>query len=458
MKTILINFNNSFFVRNFLRTDTLQCLLRRDIRLVLLTSQEKVDYYKKEFPHKQITYLAAPKITRFPAERFFKFIEMASIHTETVKMMQRSEFYRSELSIIKRIYLYALRRLFWFLGQFRWWRTIVRFSYYRLPSQDYKKFLDEYRPDLVYSPTTVYADNRLIKEAKKRGILTAAMVLSWDNFYSKSILRVHSDWLLVHTASIKKQAENIGDYPGDKIIVTGLPQYDRYFNKQGILPREDFIQSISGDPKKKLIVYAFSGKVGLQNDFRMITILSESVRKNSIYPAAQILVRPYPRYDLSEGKLDVLKKKYPILGVSAMSHVGLNTDNWEFDEHSLNLLTNTLYHADVIITTYSTFFIEGAIFDKPLIGISFDGKDKLSYHESARRFFDWDHLRDIKKYDAITLVCSEDELIGAINKSFANPAYRADGRKKMVKTQSEFQDGKSGLRVAEAILHILHHS
>jgi CDP-glycerol glycerophosphotransferase (TagB/SpsB family) len=101
---------------------------------------------------------------------------------------------------------------------------------------------------------------------------------------------------------------------------------------------------------------------------------------------------------------------------------------------------------------YSTFFIEAAIFDKPLIGIAFDGLKKLPYWDSASRFFEWDHLRDIKPLNGIWLVDDKNELILAINKYLKEPNFLKEGREKIVSKQVQFTDGGSAERMANVII------
>ena len=70
MKTILIKFDNSFFVRNFLRTDIFNILRDRiDVRIVFLVPQEKKEYYMKEFMHERVIFDVLPECKHFLSER-----------------------------------------------------------------------------------------------------------------------------------------------------------------------------------------------------------------------------------------------------------------------------------------------------------------------------------------------------------------------------------------------------
>ena len=466
MKTILIKFDNSFFVRNFLRTDALSIMLARpDVRLVLLAPVEKIGYYQKEFLHlaslrprigANLLFEPLPQYRYVRMERIFKFIEMAGIHTRTATLIHRTEFVRTrgQKWLLRRFARYAAQRFCWHLGRFTAFRRFIRWVYYVLPSDAFSDIFSRYRPDLVYCSSLLPGDARLLKEAKRGGIRTAGMILSWDNLYSKTFLRVYPDTLLAHTSRVADQALMYGDYPAEQITLIGIPQYDRYMRKSDVVPRKEFIRWLGGDPNKRLIVYAVSGKAGLHIDLEIVEAIHYAIEKKEITYPAQVLFRPYPRYDATEEQIKRLQNRYGMLVKPSMAHVGKGKDSWEFDEQSLWLLSNTLAHADVVIVMYSTFFIEAAIFDKPLIAAAFD-KEPRSYWHSARRFFEWDHLRELGEFGGITYARSREELINAINLSFENPSHLHEGRRRMVETQCQYTDGKSAERLANELLKLL---
>lgn len=459
MKTILIPITNNFIVRSFLRTDALQILgAVADMRLVFLAPEPKGEYYRSQFPGARIIFDALPPYAASRRERLWRFLEIASIHTRTTAIMQRSALQRrgSRQRFPLRLMAFLGKSVLRQGGRFRLWRRCVRKSYASIPGDArVAAMFDHYRPDLVYAPTMLFPDMAILKEAKKRGITTVGMVLSWDNLYSKTMLRVHPDLLLVHTDSIKRQAEALGDYPARRIQVVGVPQYDRVFRKEGLRARDAFISSLGGDPKKKLIVYALSGKAGLSLEYDTIEMLWRMREAGNIPRDILVFVRPYPRFDLPPYVLERITKKYGFLSVPSMAHAGTGKDSWEFDERALDLLVNTLHHADLIMTMYSTFFIEGAVCGKPLIGIAFDGGQKNNFWNSAARFFEWDHLAEINPLNGIRLVRSEAELCDAIRAYLENPEWLAEGRARIVAQQCGLSDGRAGERVAALLLDVL---
>lgn len=459
MKTILIPISNSFFVRNFLRTDAFNNMRDMpEVRLVFLAFPDKIEYYRREFLAGDTVFDILPNIRLKFFERFFKFWEYSSVHTRTSKMLLEDYLFYNEAkeSVLRRLFFFLVGMMCWNLGKFRRWHSLIRRIYKFSNHREIDELLDKWQPDLVFAPSMVYPeDHALLRAAKKNGIKTIGMVLSWDNLWSKAILRVFPDKLLVHVDLIKKQAIEMAGYPAEKIIVTGIPQYDRHFNKRGIAGREEFFKSIGADPRKKLLVYALSGKKSLQLDIDILKIIGKNIKNQRIEENVEVLVRPYPRLGLSEEAISELRANYSFLSHPAVTNVGSGSDSWEFGEGSIEFLLNTLEYADIVLVTHSTFFIEAANFDKPLIGVAFDADPRADYRHSAKRFFKWEHLAGIKETGGIWLVNSEEELINAINSYLENPKLLSSGRRRIVETQTQFTDGESGVRLAKAVLEML---
>ena len=461
MKTIFITLHNTFAIRNLFRSGALSVLLNeRDTRVVALVPEEKIPYYQKEF--KDVIFERLPVEARNSwIERFFYFLTVDSIHTNSVKIQQYSQVFRigSRSYFLQRIFFFPLQRLFWRLGAFSWWRPFVRRLYSFLPSGLYGELFEKYKPNLVFAANMIFADDyRLILEAKRRGIKTMGMILSWDNLMTKSFLQVFPDRLIVHNPIIQEDAFYYAGYPKERVIVTGIPQYDMYFRKNYIMPRDEFILSIGGDPKRKFILYAASGKTSMLFDIDIVDIIQRAIESGRVRGRPQLLVRPYPRYDFSPEKVKKVKSFKNVLIYSPVKHLGTGRDDWEFSDEALKFLVNSLAHSDVVIDASSTFLIEGVVFDKPTISALFDGYQKVDYWNSMRKMFDFEHLAAIKKIGAIDFSLSEDELYNDINEALENPGKRREERKKMVSRQCAFTDGKSAERVAKAILDTLNHA
>jgi hypothetical protein len=454
MAKILIPISNSFFVRNFLRAGFLE-FFPIDTKFVFLVPREKIAYYRKEFPKENLDFVDLPVVRFKWAEKFSRECEASMIPTRTVLMMHQFHFCRkgTKQRLIFRLPIFIGRMILWCAGHTRLAREAFRFMYRLFQESLYQRCIRELMPDLLFCPTMVYGKEWiLLKEAKRLSVPTIGMTSSWDNLYAKTFLRVKPDRLLLQTELMKATALLFCDFPRARISVTGVPQYDRYFRRPPALDRDGFIRRLGGDPKKKLILYAFSGKVTTDLDMTAVRFLADSIAACRLFHSTQILVRPYPKRDFTEAKIDRLKHDYPGLLVnrSAMS-VGTSKDAWEFDETALSFLGESLEYADVVVTACSTFIVEAAVFGKPIVSIGFDFEKNVNYWNSARRFFDWNHLSDIKPLGGVKVAASREDLLSALNQYLEDPLLLSSGRRAIVNQQCGFSDGRSVFRVAEEI-------
>ena len=357
MKIILIPITNTFVVRTFLRTDAYRIIeAAPDARMVFLVPPEKLAYYRIEFPSPRALFDILPEVRDTRVERFFKVWETSSIHARTQEMLQRWELarQRSRAAFARGVPLFLLRRLCWHLGAYAWWREIIRRCYVLFSDAEVAAAFDRHAPDMVFCPVMIGGEYAFLREARRRGIATVGMILSWDNLFSKNLIRVHPDTLLVHTDTIGDAARHLGDMPGSRIRAIGIPQYDRYFRGENkgyhLEPRADFFRRIGADPAKKLILYAFSGKAGLDIELEIAELLHEALAKKEIQPEAQVLIRSYPRSDFSEEKTEMFRKRYGFLVVPSVARTGSDAESWEFDEPSLEFLASSLAHADFVMT------------------------------------------------------------------------------------------------------------
>jgi len=459
MKKILIPVSNSFFARNFLRNGFAVKLKQEGLLVIFAAPAEKIAFYKKEFEKDGAVFCEIPSIPKSRIDSFFKKLEMWSIHSRFVALTHWNFLFRcgAKDPIASRLVIFPLRMILWQLGRFRFWRAFVRNLFYLTNKKEIRALIEKHKPDVVFCPfMNLGFEWHFLKEAKKLGIKAIGMTPSWDNFYSKTFLRVKPDFLLVQTELMKEQAIKYADYHAKNIFVTGLPQYDRYFLKEGILPRDEFFKSIGADPKKKLIVFGCSGKVTQELDTAFLPVIYKTLQDAGILDRIQILIRPHPKRPLSDFILERAQKDFGFLAKNPAVPIAVSGDKWEFDDKAISLLSNTLAHADIVIATCTTFFVEAAIFGKPLIAIGFDTFKKHIYWNSARRFFEWDHLADLACTGGVWQVKSEMELASAITAYIANPALHATERRRIVGEQVVFTDGKSIERIVYALKSVMY--
>lgn len=458
MNRILVSASTGALVRNFLRAGFIVEAKRFGLSLVFVVPREKINVYKKEFGMQGVLFETAPRQDFAFLESVFKIGEKWSIHSRFMWFHHLFFLKRhgSQDVFLIRIVLFSVRIFLWFLGGFRLFRHTIRFVYSLLPAPSARAFLKAHQPTLVFCPSLFYGvEWQLVKEARRLGITTVGMVASWDNFYSKTFLRIFSDYLFVQNELLKKQAIVLADYPEGRIRVVGAPQYDRHWRRERVVSRSEFMKRIGADPSKKLVLYAFSGKISETVDNEILTVLNKVLHESGLKHTTEVLVRPYPKRNFSPQKAQWAKTSFGFLVEESSTEMSAGKDKWELDERALNFMTNSLVHADVVLTACSTFFVEAAVFGTPLIGISFDGGLKLNRWNSTRRFRKWEHIADLERTGGVWFVENEIEFLRALRSYVLSRELHASRRKRIVEEQIAGLGGKSAHTVAESLKEIM---
>jgi hypothetical protein len=106
---------------------------------------------------------------------------------------------------------------------------------------------------------------------------------------------------------------------------------------------------------------------------------------------------------------------------------------------------------DLLISTVSTLNLEGAIFDKPLISIGFDGEHSLPFALSTARYYRYDHMLPVVNSGGMVVAYTIDELVRCIREYLQNPTKDAAGRHRIAEDLVG-ECGEAGKRVAQFII------
>ena len=154
-------------------------------------------------------------------------------------------------------------------------------------------------PRICLSPE----DFRLLRQAKRRGVKTAATAKSWDVLTTKAFTRVRADRLLVFNEFNRQEAIALGDYRQENIVVTGFPQFDIYAREEIFMPRDVFMRSIGADPAKRMALIAVPGDWKTPYTQEIMKELDRRIDAGHYPVPLQILARFHPKYPDSSEKL-----------------------------------------------------------------------------------------------------------------------------------------------------------
>lgn len=455
MKTLFITSFHSFISKNILNTDVLRSLRKEpDLRVVLLVPNHKASFFERYYASENVVVqgIETSRITRSKANIFFirLLFLMIDSHYVWYKRVERRDADPTPMAWVKYHVYGGLVRL---LSGSPFLNRIARFSYHHLtPKSFFKEAFERYRPSLVFS-TDVFDpfDAQLLKEAQHRGVKTLAMVRSWDNCYSKGLMAVLPDRLLVNNGILKEEAVTLHDYPAGRIEVVGLPQFDAFVNEERA-SRESFFAKIGVDPGKRLVLIAPAGAILSDTDGQLCEILARALEDGKIKRPVHFFVRNHPGHPADLSRF----RKNPDFTIQDPGHVfDANPKDTELAPDDQRFLADLLFHSDVVMYVATSLGLDAAVYDKPEIMIVFDGYEKKPYTKSVARYRDEDHMKKLVATGGARVVNSPDELIAALGAYLENPVLDKTGRERIVREQLYRIDGKSGERVFQAILESL---
>lgn len=452
MKTIFITAFNPFILRNILTGDALKVLKQNhDTRVVVFVPDYKVAFFQKEIGAENVIVkgVAVGKISR--QDIIFRFVDSSLVNTPTLAVHKRVQLDRKK-NYPRFIANWLLMKIF---SRSRFLKRCTRLLDYLTISKDrFAQYFEKYQPNLIFTTDVFHDDDvHLLAEAKKTGVKTIGMVRSWDNFTTKGIMRLHPDHLIVHNEVIKNEAIKHSNFNPERIFVSGIPQYDVYFNdKDQRMPRTEFFRKVGLDPDKKLILFSPFGNRFTDIDWQIMAILREFIDKQLI-TSSQILVRLTPNDEVSFGNF-VPNNNFYVDRPGHQFYTGVFRDQ-ELTLPDFRWLADCLYHSDVIIAGGASIGIDAAIFGKPGILIHFDGHEQRPYWQSVRRFYEYRHATALIEMGAFRSAKSRDELLAYLRDYLENPRLGNEAREKMLIRQCWKLDGQAGKRIGDLLLHYL---
>lgn len=460
-KTILLPIYNGIRAKNFFRNDSYRALVSDpNIRLVIIIPPSKLEYYRKEYPEKNVVFEPLNIISEPKFGRILGVIALTLLNTDTIRAKQWLEYVRYH-KFLKFILKRIINRVLGPLGFIN--RPIIRFlDRFVALDPGVARLFTKYNPDLVIVPDIVFPPDRVVLRAAKRlGYYVVGMIRSWDNITSKGVIQILPDKLIVHTTIMKQEAIKYAGMPEKDIAITGIPHYDLFFKslKSPLKGREEFLRSLGIDPKKRILLcapfnYEYTGSAEI-----IINELTRAIDEGRLPKDLHIIVRYRPATpEISSSKIRPsphLTFTNPCEHYFAVQNLQSPSEDWEFSQKDLELLVNTLQHSDVVLNYMSTLSIDAAIFDRPVINLRFDADEKTPPHHKIGIFVRYLHYKTVEASGGVKLVWNMEEMIRAINAYLENPKLDKEGRDRLIREQVEFTDGQAGRRTAEYIKQVL---
>lgn len=472
MKKILISITNGFSLRYICHTDILKTLIKNDVKIAIISNNSKatknnlnidnIDYY--EFSEKKINNY------KF-SSRFYNLLERFRMFTYGGKYQTPEIIFNFTYLKDKKKFLFKIIKFL--LNKIKFLRKLLMHiqSYY-FP-QELFQVIKEIKPDLILTTSlgTFTFDEYLLRISKKLKVKSATVILSWDNTTTRGYPGALPDEVFSWTDIMKKELVDFSDYSENNIKVAGVPHFDTYFSQKDIISKKEFLKKLNIEEKKKIILFVTKGPSTYQYNPNICKIIAEGISNNQI-ENCHLITRIHPlHYKINKENneiefnealkvFEMLNNKYDCLTVNYPNITSLK-QNFEMEKNEQNFIKNLIFYSDIIVNIYSTFNIEGSIFNKPLINIDFDNMDTMynwnnKYErQSIEIDRNLDHNIRIIKTEGVKNIKNVKDLIPSINDYLNNPDKDTSKRFLIVENEVGPNKGVSGTYIGNKIINLL---
>jgi hypothetical protein len=190
-----------------------------------------------------------------------------------------------------------------------------------------------------------------VKAAHRIGLPVAFLPFSWDNLTNRGLIRVAPDRVLVWNEHQRREAVELHGVPADRVVITGAPRFDEFFELRPSTSRETFCARIGLEPSQPLILYTCSSNfvAPREVDFVRQWILELRRSHQPLLRDCGVLVRPHPAH----------REQWEATDLSDLPGVAL----W-YEKSEMNAdqgLYDSLHHAAAVVGLNTSAMIEAAI-------------------------------------------------------------------------------------------------
>jgi hypothetical protein len=473
-KTIFLVAEHGLAVIYFLQSEVVSTLLNAGTRVVVLTDDDAISTLEARFHQEGLVFesFRTNQCEQY-AHSIFPFMQRCLQMLRWVGGSKRINITALDgnYQLLAKGFTgpgrYAfpfLRAVIWIMRRSRQLRRLIVRSQSLFTPHIYNDLFDKYHPDMVVSRTPGWRlDRYILREAARRGIRTAAVTVGWDNPSSYAMNGAPVEYITCWS-EIQKQEYILGsDWDPEHVFIGGIPAYDGYFNKEWLIPRQEYFHLHGLDPKRKVLSYACSFET-LHPNFPNMQALADLVNHGDLNVPCQLLIRFHPNHFITGSRFEDERKK-TIEYVRHMPHVhvvdpvSLGAGLAHYSGEDMPEKASMMAWSDVFLTVYSTMVVETAIHDRPIISVTIDTpggwNDKNIYSLPLTAIGDWPTHQRFRQSGAGRVADTKEKVRNLINFYLGNPLADAEARQNFIHDECTYTDGSAGKRTGEYLLSLI---
>lgn len=474
---IMLAVHNGFSVRYLLQTDILAQLRGRGADVVILMQGDPstVSYLADE----GVTVDSVPNAignaasAASPLQRALRFVRFYSFGGWVQTLEDHYQIAVKEAKMagggirlavnmkLMHVAIIACRKSSWLR------KLLLGFESRVYRSGAYAEVLSRHQPDLLVTTSlgTFDYDFFLLRAARRQGIATATVVLSWDNTTTRGYPGSWVDHVITWTEVMKREAAEHCDIPESICAVGGIAHFDVYFREQNESDVTAFRAADKRDPNKRTVLFITKSPNGYAYNPNIARMLGAAIKDGRLPSDVQILVRVHPiHYRYRDGELvyraaiDAFHRvaaEYPAVVINE-PEIRSTRNSSDMGAREIQVLRYLLETADVVVNIFSTINIEAAIFDRPLVNVCFEDVAPMYEGVMTPRFdigidIRSNHNRRVAATGGVRMVYNEAEMISAIADYLAEPHRDQDGRRRIVEQEVGPNRGSAGKAIGDLL-------
>ena len=250
------------------------------------------------------------------------------------------------------------------------------------PRPAVEELLQREAPDAVLVTPLLYfgsAQVDVVRAARRLGLPTALCVGSWDHLTSKGVIHAHPDRVFVWNEAQRAEADACHGIAPERVVVTGAPGYDEWFNRRPARSRSEFCAEMGFADDRPFLLYVCSAPFITPYEVGYVLRLIDAIRRSAddVLAGTPCLIRPHPLNLDQWGYVDLSRwngvRLWPRKDGPALDSA-ISGDSRYYD---------AVFHSAAVIGVNTSALIEAGIVGRPvhtLLADEFAGQQEGTLH------------------------------------------------------------------------------
>jgi len=193
----------------------------------------------------------------------------------------------------------------------------------------------------------------IARAARARGAPVAFCCASWDNLTTSGLIHADLDAVMVWNQAQRNEAVSLHGVPVERVVVTGAPAYDVWFESMPTHSRAEWCTEVGLDAAHPYLLYVCSSRFVAGDEVGYISRWVGGLRTAADPEVrdVRVLVRPHPQNVLDTARLTALD------GVS----VHPQPPELPLGEEARARYVNAIHHSAAVVGVNTSAMIESAI-------------------------------------------------------------------------------------------------